>query len=82
MSPTPGPDREATDLRILRAIRDAYAPAVGTSEVAEELDLTRQAVDKHLRRLSEDGRVNTKKIGRVRVWWLSDDGRKWLAENG
>jgi len=80
MSPKPGPDREATDERILRVIRDAYAPAVGTSEIAEELDVERQTVDKHLRNLSEDGYVNTKMIGQVRVWWLSDAGRKLLAE--
>jgi DNA-binding MarR family transcriptional regulator len=80
MSPKPGPDREATDERILRAIRDAYAPAVGTSEIAEELDVQRQTADRHLRSIADEGFVNTKKIGRVRVWWLSDKGRKLLAE--
>jgi len=81
MSPKPGPDREATDERILRAIRDAYAPAVGTSEIADELGVERQTADRHLRDLSEEGYVNTKKIGRVRVWWLADKGRKHLAES-
>lgn len=80
MAPKPGPDREATDYRILRAIRDAYAPAVGTSEVADELGVRRQTVDKHLRKLVEEGYVNSKKIGRVRVWWLSDQGKKRLAD--
>ena len=80
MSPKPGPDREATDERILRAIRDAYAPAVGTSEIADELGVERQTVDRHLRDLSDEGYVNTKMIGQVRVWWLSDEGRKRLAE--
>jgi|AntDeeMetagen681_2_1112603.scaffolds.fasta_scaffold18223_1 predicted transcriptional regulator len=80
MSSKPGPDREATDERILKAIRDAYAPAVGTSDIAEELDVSRQAVDRHLRNLAEEGDVNTSKIGQVRVWWLSDEGRKRLAE--
>lgn len=80
MCPKPGPDREATDERILQAIRDAYAPAVGTSEIAEELNVERQTVDRHLRNLAEDGYVNTKKIGQVRVWWLADEGRKRLAD--
>jgi len=80
MAPTPGPDREATDQRILEAIRNSYAPAVGTSEVADKLGVERQTVDKHLRKLDERELVETKLIGQVRVWWLSDDGRKWLAE--
>lgn len=80
MPSKPGPEREATDERILRAIRDAYAPAVGTSEIAEKLGVQRQTVDKHLRSLAEEGLVNTKKIGRVRVWWLADEGRRRLAE--
>lgn len=80
MAPKPGPDREATDERILKAIRDAYPPAVGTSDIAEEIGVSRQTVDRHLRDLVEEGYVNTSKIGRVRAWWLSDEGRKILAE--
>jgi len=80
MAPKPGPDREATDERILRAIRDAYPPAVGTSDIADELGVSRQAVDRHLRELVDKGYVNTSKIGRSRAWWLSDEGRKKLAE--
>lgn len=79
MGPSPGPDREATDMDILRAIRDAYAPAVGTSEIADVVGVERQTVDKHLRDLVEQGYVITKMIGQVRVWWLSDKGRKHLS---
>jgi len=81
MTDAPGPDREATDHKLLLAVRNAYAPAVGTSQVADELDVERQTADKHLRGLAERGLLNTKMIGQVRVWWLHDDGREWLAEN-
>lgn len=77
----PGPDREATDLKLLLAIRNAYAPAVGTSQIADELDVERQTADKHLRELADRGLLNTKMIGQVRVWWLHDNGREWLAEH-
>jgi len=78
MPEKPGPDREATDERILSAIQSSFAPAVGTTEVAERIGVARQTADKHLRELSENGLVNTKTIGQVRIWWLSDEGRRVL----
>jgi predicted transcriptional regulator len=80
MVPKPGPDRRATDERILAAIHDAYSPAVGTSEIADRVGVQRQTVDKHLRNLEDDGLVHTRLIGQVRVWWLSDAGKKYLDE--
>ena len=74
----PGPDRQATNKQILREVRNHYSPAVGASEVAERVEVSRQTVDRHLRNLEEEGLVNTRKIGRVRVWWLSDDGKVFL----
>jgi len=74
----PGPDRQATNKQILREVRNHYSPAVGASEVAERVEVSRQTVDRHLRNLEEEGLVNTRKIGRVRVWWLSDDGKLFL----
>jgi len=77
---TPGPDRQATTEGILRAIRDIYGPAAGTSEIAEKVDVSRQAADKRLRELAEEGLVNTRKIGQVRVWWLSDEGERLISD--
>jgi len=78
----PGPDRQLNDVDVLDTIHDIYGPAVGTSEVADRLGVERQTADKYLRRLSEDGLVNTRKIGRARVWWLSDDGERQRAADG
>lgn len=77
----PGPDREVSDDDILRAIRDAYAPAIGTSDVADAVGISRQRVDERLRELDELGYVNTQKAGTARIWWLSDEGKKRLAEH-
>jgi len=76
----PGPDRQATNKQILLEVRNHYSPAVGASEVAERIEVSRQTVDRHLRELDEEGLVNTRKIGRVRVWWLSDEGKLYLDE--
>lgn len=80
MPGTPGPNRQATTEGILHAIRDIYGPAAGTSEIAEKVGVSRQAVDKHLRELADEGLVNTRKIGQVRVWWLSDDGERMISD--
>jgi Mn-dependent DtxR family transcriptional regulator len=75
----PGPDRQLNDEDVLRAVRDLYGPAVGTSEVADELGVATQTADKYLRRLSKEKYVLTRKIGQVRVWWLSPDGEKRIS---
>jgi predicted ArsR family transcriptional regulator len=53
---------------------------VGTADIAEEIGVARQTADKHLRTLVDDGDVETEKVGKSRIWWLSTDGRKRLAE--
>lgn len=58
---------EHTDAEILAAVR-AHEPA-GTSEVAGEVNMTRQGTDRRLRRLRDAGRVNSKKIGASLVWF-------------
>lgn len=80
MGDKPGPDREATNRDILSELRDHYSPAMGASEVADRLDVSRQTVDKHLRAMDDDGLVNTRMVGTVRVWWLSDDGKRFLDD--
>lgn len=75
----PGPDRTATDENILIAIRDHYAPAVGTSDIAETVGVARQTVDLRLRDLLEEGYVDSTKIGRSRIWWLTSKGRRSLS---
>jgi DNA-binding Lrp family transcriptional regulator len=61
---------EHTDTDILAAVR-AHEPAA-TSEVAAEVGMTRQGVDRRLRRLRDTGRVNSKKIGASLVWFVRD----------
>lgn len=81
MPEKPGPDRSASDREVLAVIRDAFAPAVGTAEVAEELDVDRKTADRYLRELADDGFVHQRMVGQVAVWWLSDAGRRKLAED-
>lgn len=65
-----------SDEQVLRAIRDHYAPAVGTTDIADEVGLSRQAIDKRLRKFERNGLVETDKVGQSRIWWLSTAGKK------
>lgn len=75
----PGPNPQLDDEDVLRAVRDIYGPAVGTSEVADELDVVTRTADKYLRRLADDGLILTRKVGQVRLWWLSPKGRQRIS---
>jgi len=80
MGDKPGPDRQVTDVEILKELRNHYSPAMNAAEIAAELPVARQTVDKRLRSLADEGLVNTRKVGTVRVWWLSDGGKLLLHD--
>jgi hypothetical protein len=69
------PRRQFSDEELIAAVRK-HKPC-GTQEVVEYLDghHTRQAVLDRLRQLAEneDMSIETKLIGRVRVWYLGDE---------
>jgi len=51
---------------------------MNAAEVAEELDTSRQTVDRHLRNMETEGLAKSRKVGTVRVWWVSDEGKAYL----
>jgi predicted ArsR family transcriptional regulator len=61
----------ASEQEVIEAIQ-THSPAA-TSEVADELDMTRQGADARLRRLHEAGVVDKKKIGASLVWFVDTD---------
>jgi len=58
----------ATEKEVIEAIQK-HSPAA-TSEVADEIGMTRQGADARLRRLYETGAVDKKKIGASLVWFV------------
>lgn len=66
----PGRASRVSDREIVAVFRDAGAPVLTTSEVADRLPIGRRAVLRRLKRLHEDGRVERKPVGgRAQVWW-------------
>jgi len=67
-----------SDEEILKAIRNHFAPAVGTADIAARAGVTRQAADSRLRNLLDQNLVESTKVGRSRIWWLTTDGGRYL----
>lgn len=61
------PRRQFSDQELIDAVGE-HAPA-GTSEVAEAVDASRQAVDPRLKQLAEQGEIQRKQIAKVQVWY-------------
>lgn len=76
----PGPDPEVTEEDILEAIATAYAPVMGMSGLEERFEVSDTAIGRKLDSLMEKGHLNTQLVGRARIWWLTDEGRKRLDE--
>lgn len=70
---------QTTDREILKAIALSPHPVVVASELESELDMTRQGIHSRLEGLEESGYVESAMKAASRVWWLTDDGRKFLA---
>lgn len=77
-----GPDPEVTELDILREIRLAYAPVSTPKELADKLGISNTAISNKLKRMQEDGLVETQRVGRSRVYWLTDKGKAHLDSRG
>ena len=70
-----------SDDDILQAIDDHWAPAVGVTDLTDELPVTRQAVYERLQSLHEDGLVEKYKVSRDTVWYLSPAGERYLEKD-
>lgn len=51
---------------------DEHSPA-STKEVADSVGVTRQGADYRLRKLEEEGKVESKMVGNSLIWQLPDD---------
>lgn len=60
------------DETIIEVLRSNDAPRMTTTEVAEELPITRGTTRTRLQRLVDDERLDRKTEGNSVVWWLSD----------
>jgi predicted transcriptional regulator len=58
-----------TDSEIINFIRDVDDPVVTASDIAEEFDVSNQAVNHRLGQLAEEDKVVRKNVGASAVVW-------------
>ncbi|WP_281193981.1 winged helix-turn-helix transcriptional regulator [Halorubrum sp. F4] len=69
-----------SDEEILKIFRSSSDPVLTTSELAGETDFSLNGIRKRLYSLEERGLINKKKAGNSPVWWITDEGKKYLRE--
>lgn len=71
-----GPPPKVSDEEILKLVVLSPDPIVTAGEIADKVDMTQQAVNKRLRNLSDEGLLNSRKVGSAaKVYWITEDGR-------
>ena len=74
-----GREETVDDKEILRMFESADDPFLFTGEVADEFGFSNHGISKRLKQLASDGLLNVKRSGKVPGWWISEDGREYLA---
>lgn len=68
-SEEPASNEQYPDSDFLKAIRDGNR---GTSDIADAVECERRTADYRLRKLQEENRVSSEKIGRSLVWSIDE----------
>lgn len=55
------------------------APAILTSDVIDELDISRESARQKLTRLTDQGRIERRKKGRTITWWHAPASLRYLS---
>jgi len=78
----PGPEQRRSDTEVLREMLLVRGPAATASELAERLNYSRQNVSRILKRLEDEGLVDSKQAGaRAKVWWPTQEGQRRAAQS-
>lgn len=65
----PGPKVHVTDDELLLAVAQVPGPFATAVEVAELVDLSPEQCRKRMKRLAEEGLLNSKKAGSAIAYW-------------
>jgi hypothetical protein len=71
---------EISDKEILQVFAESTDSVLSAPEIAEQFDYSTPGIYKRLRALQDESRLNSKKIGQGRAWWLTDEGKQYLDE--
>lgn len=71
-----GRPEDTTDEEILDFFRKSEDPVFSTSEIADALSYSQPGMFKRLRKLENKGKLESKKLGGTKAWWLISDQQR------
>ena len=66
-------NKEVSDEEILNIYRQSDKPFLQTGDVVKELPIGKRAVQKRLKQLEEEGRLESESVGSAIIRWLAED---------
>lgn len=69
------------DKRLLLELRLSPQPVAKSTELADLLSITTQAVNPRMKDLVEIGLVQSMSVGSGVIYWLTDQGRRYVYES-
>jgi len=79
---TRGPDREQSDIDILKLFVESPDPVLFAQEVADAFSKSDEWARVRLKELINEGYVNAKKPGhKSRVYWITERGHRYYADS-
>ncbi|WP_256412382.1 hypothetical protein [Halorubrum rubrum] len=70
-----GRPEDTTDKEIIEFFRNSGDLVFSTGEIAEALSYSQPGMFKRLTKLEEEGKVESKKLGGTKAWWLVERGK-------
>lgn len=67
-----GRPEDTTDDEILKFFRESEDPVFSTGEVANALSYSQPGMFKRLRKLEREGKIESKKLGGTKAWWITE----------
>ena len=68
--PNKGPKPKVPDKRLIEIVGEHEVPVASAGDVADKTTISRQSVDRRLRRLAEEGKIQQGKLGEYQtVYW-------------
>lgn len=75
-----GPPVSDSDDEFLQWVAETDTPFAVPDDVLKKSSVQRKQTLVRLDRLVDDGLLNSRKVGRGKVFWLTDDGKSRLQE--
>lgn len=77
----PGPEPSDPPEKVVQLVHSREGNFATAPEIAPAMDVDEKQTRNRLDALVDDGLLNYRKVGSTKVYWLSDEGERLLAQS-